>query len=332
MRSNHDQIRVEENRLKLRGQGDYVIYNEDCISSPDGPGGMLKRLARNSIACAIKSIPFGALFGYSMKMTDIGNNRDGIELHKDQFGLHMRFFFEQLYEVLQPGAISCIHIQQLYTTQVQHGYQGMRDFRGAVITLARNHGFQPHGEIAIPKNPQAVAQRLKKHSLLFVTAKRNSRALSPAANDYVLLFRKPGEGVEIAGMYDSKLNPKGWFSQEEWIKWASGTWGDIHEIDTLDGWRSARESDEEKHVCPLQLEVIRRCLLLYSAPGELVLDPFMGIGSTAYVALEQGRNVVGFELKESYHAMALRNIEKARREWATKGDGLFAALEAEVGA
>lgn len=237
----------------------------------------------------------------------------------------MRFFFDELYRVLKPGSLFCCHIQQLYTTIVQHGFQGMRDFRGAVITLAKNHGFLAHGEVAIPKNPQAVAQRLKKHSLLFVTGKKDSRNLSPAANDYVLFFRKPGEGAEIAGLYDPKINPDGWFTQEDWIKWAHGVWGDILEIDTLDGWRSARENDEEKHVCPLQLEVIRRCVLLYSAPGETVLDPFMGIGSTAYVALEQGRNAVGFELKESYYEMALRNIEKARREWSTETADLFSA-------
>jgi DNA modification methylase len=304
-----DQAAVEANRRRVRGQGTATILNQDCVT------GMLA-MADNSVDGAVSSIPFGALFGYSFKREDIGNNVDGVEMHAGQFALHMRFPLEQLYRVLRPGAVFCCHIQQLNTTQVQHGWQGMRDFRGAVVTLAANHGFEVKGEFVIPKNPQAVAQRRKLHSLLFVTAKRNSRDLTPAMNDYVLLFRKPGEGAAIPGMYDPKLNPQGWFTAEEWIRWACGVWPDIQEIDVLDGWRSARASDEERHVCPLQLEVIRRCLLLYTAPGETVLDPFMGIGSTAYVALEQGRNAVGFELKESYHALALRNLAKAQAEWA----------------
>ena len=246
------------------------IHFGDCIP------GMKEHCPDESIHCCITSIPFGALFMYSKKEADIGNNLDGIDLHAGQFGLHMRFFIEQLYRVLRPGSIACIHIQQLLMYKVQHGYMGMRDFRGSVITMFKNHGFQAHGEVAIVKNPQAVAQRLKLHSLMFITGKKDSRRLSPAMNDYVLFFKKPGEGVPVRGLYDKKTNPDGWFTQEEWIKWAHGCWTDIHEIDTLEGWRCAKESQEEKHVCPLQLEVIRRCMRLYTNPGDTVLDPFMG--------------------------------------------------------
>jgi len=286
-------------------QPDVRIFNEDCIT------GMSRRLQDESVHCVVTSIPFGALFMYSGKIEDIGNNIDGTDMHESQFGLHMRFFLEQLFRVLKPGSIACIHIQQLLRYKVQHGYMGMRDFRGSVIKMCEDHGFQPHGEVAIGKNPQAVAQRLKLHSLMFVTGKRDSRALVPAMNDYVLFFRKPGDGEPVRGLYDSKTNPGGWFTQEEWIKWAHGCWTDILEIDTLEGYRCAKESQEEKHVCPLQLEVIRRCLKLYTKPGDMVLDPFMGIGSTAYVAIELGRNCIGFELKESYHRMSLANVNKA---------------------
>lgn len=284
------------------------IWNEDCIA------GMKERISSETVHCCITSIPFGALFMYSGKTQDIGNNIDGTEMHASQFGLHMRFFIQQLFRVMTPGAVACIHIQQLLRYKVQHGFMGMRDFRGSVITMFELHGFQPHGEVAICKNPQAVAQRLKLHSLMFVTGKRDSRALAPAMNDYVLLFRKPGEGKAVRGLYDERVNPHGWFTQEEWIKWAHGCWTDIHEIDTLEGYRCAKEDQEEKHVCPLQLEVIRRCMKLYTAPGDMVIDPFMGIGSTAYVAVELGRRCIGFELKESYHRMALANIEKAQRK------------------
>lgn len=153
-------------------------------------------------------------------------------------------------------------------------------------------------------------------------------------NDYVLFFWKRDHADRekrdpVAGMVDGERNPGGWFTGEEWVKWARGVWDDILEIDTLDGWRNARASDEEKHVCPLQLEPIRRCVKLFTNPGELVLDPFMGIGSTAVVAIEQGRNALGFELKESYHGQAVRNCEKAlrERERALAGGGLFAGVE-----
>lgn len=282
------------------------IHFGDCIP------GMAEHCPDESIHCCITSIPFGALFMYSKKEADIGNNLDGINLHEGQFGLHMRFFIEQLHRVLRPGSVACIHIQQLLMYKVQHGYMGMRDFRGAVITMFKNHGFQAHGEVAIVKNPQAVAQRLKLHSLMFITGKKDSRRLAPAMNDYVLFFKKPGDGEPVRGLYDKNTNPDGWFTQEQWIKWAHGCWTDIHEIDTLEGYRCAKESQEEKHVCPLQLEVIRRCMLMYTAPGQTVLDPFMGIGSTAYVAVEQGRDCIGFELKESYHRMALANVKKAQ--------------------
>jgi DNA modification methylase len=342
------------------------IYNEDCIP------GMADKLADNSVDVCITSIPFGALFSYSHKPEDIGNNSDGIEMAEGQFALHMRFFIQQLYRVMKPGTIAAIHTQQLLTWKVQHGYMGMRDFRGAVISMFRNHGFQPHGEVAIPKNPQAVARRLNLHSLMFATAYRDSRGLAPAMNDYVLFFRKPGDGEAVQGIIEANreiklvepspiidyqlnglrkrikpeykfipyqietwneksgvqtktvtggehINPTGWFTKNDGIRWASGVWDDIQEIDTLDGFKCAREEDDERHVCPLQLSVIRRCLLLYSNPGDLCLDPFMGIGSTGYVCVEQGRSAVGFELKESYHAMAIKNIEKAKHIF--NGDG-----------
>lgn len=334
---------------------DVTIHHGDCIA------GMRDHLADGSVRCTVTSIPFGALFSYSHKPEDVGNCRDGVAFTGTQFGLHMRFFFAELERVTSPGCLVCIHVQQLNTTQLQHGHMGLRDFRGSVIEMARRHGFQPHGEVAIPKNPQRVAQVRKLHSLLFVTGKRDSRALSPANNDFVLFFRKPGDdGRPVRGLLDRRENPGGQFTKEEWIRWARGTWedipdddevqsldgydeviaalaseewrtsgvwGDILETDVLDGWRGARGSDEEKHVCPLQLSVIRRCLLLYTNPGDLVLDPFMGIGSTAVVALELGRPVVGFELKDSYHRMAQRNVEAWRRRLAEEKAGQATLFE-----
>lgn len=286
---------------------DLEIWCEDCIS------GMPARLGVESVDLIVTSIPFSNLFMYSGKLEDVGNSWDGTDSRDSHFGLHFRFAIEQMLSVLRPGCIVAIHVQQLLTTKVQHGHMGRRDFRGAVVDLVTSGGFDWVGEAAIPKNPQAMAQRQKLHSLLFVTGMRDSRALAPAVNDYVMMFRKPGEGVPVRCLFDRDRNPDGWVTREEWIRWASGVWSDIRETDTLEGWRTAGDEDDEKHVCPLQLEVIRRLVKLYTNPGDVVLDPFSGIGSTGFVALEQGRRYVGFELKESYWRQSLKNCEKARQ-------------------
>lgn len=285
------------------------IWNQDNIT------GMAEHLAPDSVDLTVTSIPFGSLFMYSGKQEDIGNNSDGIDMRASNFGLHMRFFIAQLLRVQRPGTNVCVHIQQLVTYTIQHGYSGRRDFRGAVIDLFSSGGFDWKGEVVIPKNPQVIAQRQHLHSLLFATGYRNARDLAPAVNDYIMIFQKPGDAPPVRALKDRHKNPDGWVSTDEWVAWAHGVWTDIRETDVLEGWQNGRDEDDEKHVCPLQLEVIRRCVRLYSNPGETVLDPFMGIGSTAAVAIEQGRQAVGFELKESYHRQAVRNAEKAR----TKG-------------
>lgn len=289
---------------------DFTIWGEDCVTAP-GQGGMRERLGPNSVDLTVTSIPFGALFQYSGKTEDIGNNEDGTDLARSFFGAHLRFFAEALHEVTRPGCLACIHIQQLVTYRIQHGFMGRRDLRGATVDVFEAAGFEWKGEVAIPKNPQVIAQRQKLHSLMFKTGKTNARMLAPAVNDYVLFFGKPGEAERVCALYDERENPEGWVTTEEWIRWASGVWDDIRETDVLENWSHGRDPDDEKHVCPLQLEVIRRCVKLWTNPGEVVLDPFMGCGSTAHVALEQGRRARGFELKESYHRIAERNAERA---------------------
>jgi DNA modification methylase len=311
----------------------YNIYNQDCVA------GMAERLQPESVDLMVSSIPFGALFMYSGKKEDIGNNHDGVDMMAGQFGLHMRFFVEQLFRVMKPGRNVCIHIQQLLKYKNQHGYMGRRDFRGAVIELFSRGGFEWTGECVIPKNPQVIAQRLSLHSLMFITAKTSATKLAPAVNDYVMIFQKPGEpSVPVPAMYDPDANPAGWMTSEQWIHWASGLWEDIQETDVLDGWKSARETDEEKHVCPLQLSVIFRLISMYSNPADIVLDPFMGIGSTAYVAmggktrdgvLREPRQAVGFELKETYYQLGLRNLGKLQAEQTEAKNDLFALAGVE---
>lgn len=304
----------------------FEVFNEDCIP------GMAERLDPESVSLCVTSPPFADLFTYSHKPEDVGNNPAGVDIRGSRFALNMRFWATQLLRVLEPGALACLHIQQLIATKVQHGFMGRRDFRGALIDIMTSAGYDWTGEVAIPKDPQIIAQRLKLHSLQFMTGKeRDARALAPAVNDYLMLFRKPGKGTNpVRCLYDPIDNPSGWVTQEQWIKWARGCWDDIRETDILPNWRDAREDPKEKHVCPLQLEVIRRCIQLYSNPGSIVCDPFSGIGSTGWVAIEQGRIYRGFDLKESYFAQSVENLEEAVRRRAVEIQDmpLFADLEA----
>lgn len=279
------------------------IHLGDCV-----PG--MADLEEGSVDLTVTSIPFGALFMYSGKNEDIGNNEDGTDLARGFFGAHLRFWAEQLLRVTRPGTNVCIHIQQLVTYRIQHGYMGRRDLRGATVDVMEASGFEWKGEVVIPKDPQVIAQRQKLHSLLFVTGKRDARQLAPAVNDFVLIFQRPGEAEPCPALADPKDNPDGWLTTEEWIRDAHGVWSDIRETEVLEGWQKGRDEDDEKHVCPLQLEVVRRCVKLYTNPGETVFDPFTGIGTVPYIAVELGRNGLGFELKESYHRQAVQNMGK----------------------
>lgn len=297
------------------------IYNEDCIA------GMAERVLDDSVHLTVTSIPFEELFTYSGKIEDVGNNGSTIDVRAGRFGLNLRFVIEQIYRVHAAGTNCCIHIQQLLAYKNQHGFIGRRDFRGAVIDLFMAGGFDFYGEVAIPKDPQAMAQRLNLISLQFKTGhSRSSTDWAMAPNDYVLIFKKPGEAAnKVRCLIDEDQNPGGWVTKDEWIRWAAGVWPDIDEFDIIDGARSAKEESEEKHVCPLQLEVIRRLIKLYSNPVSVqpdvrVLDPFMGVGSTAREAILLDRNVVGFELKESYFENALKNVDRARAHKESAGE------------
>lgn len=322
------------------------LHNRDCIT------GMHELLEPESIHLVVTSIPFEELFTYSGKVEDVGNNGSTVDIRAGRFALNMRFVVDGLYRVMAPGCNVCIHIQQLLAYKVQHGFMGRRDFRGAMVEVFTSKqpdgsAFQFTGEFVIPKNPQQAAQRLNLHSLQFKTGvSRNSCMLMPFVNDYVLIFQKPGEHpCPPKALFDPRKNPNGWMTTDEWVRDASGIWNDILEIDVLDGARGHKEVSQEKHVCPLQLEVIRRCVRLYTPPVEVfpqvrVLDPFMGIGSTAYVCaggkspmtkakVESPRNVVGFELKESYFAGSNAYVARALRQAQPVEDDrtMFDAIE-----
>jgi DNA modification methylase len=192
-------------------------------------------------------------------------------------------------------------VQQLATTKVTDGYVGLTDFRGDVIRAYLDNGWRFFGEVTVDKDPQAQAIRTKSHALMFVTKNKDSAGTRPALADYLLIFKKPG---------DNRVPIKTDVTNDEWIAWARPVWLDIKETNTLNA-RVAREAADERHICPLQLDFIERCVRLWSNPGETVLSPFAGIGSEGYVAIKRGRRFIGCELKPSYWQTAVENLQRA---------------------
>ena len=188
-------------------------------------------------------------------------------------------------------------------TMVHDGITGARDFRGEIIRRFVAEGWIFHGEVTIDKDPQAQAIRTKSKGLLFIQKERDRVWLRPALADYIVVLRKPGENA--VPIRDDQI------SNDEWISWARPIWYGVRESETLNV-AEAREQADERHIAPRQLEVLRRCIRLWTNPGDLVLDPFAGIGSTGYVAIENGRRFVGVELKPSYHRQAARNLGAAQ--------------------
>jgi DNA modification methylase len=261
----------------------------------------LAELPDNSIDLSVYSPPFASLFTYSPSVRDLGNSGD-----RQEFLDHYGFILREVYRLTRPGRLSCVHVQQLTTSKAMHGVTGLTDFRGDVIRAHQAAGWTFHGEVTVDKDPQAQAIRTKAHALMFVTKNRDSSGTRPGLADYLLLFRRPG---------DNAVPIKTDVSNDEWIEWARPVWLDIQETNTLNG-RQAREEADEKHVCPLQLDFIERCVRLWSNRGETVLSPFAGIGSEGYIAVKQGRRFIGCELKPSYWQTACRYLREVEDEIA----------------
>ena len=278
----------------------------------------LGELPDESIDMSVCSPPFASLFTYSPSIRDLGNCST-----RGEFIEHYRFIVEHQLRLTKPGRIACIHVQQLTTTKATHGFIGMSDFRGDVIRLFQDVGWIFHGEVTVWKDPQAQSIRTKAFALAFQTKNRDSASCRPALADYLLLFRKPGDNAVPI----SHEATRGEITNDDWIEWASPIWTDVQDGSQLtdDGhiapvWYGIKESDtlnvrvarddgDERHIAPLQLEFIRRCILLYSNPGELILTPFAGIGSELFVARKFGRRSIGCELKPSYWRTAVHNLE-----------------------
>ncbi len=327
---------MDYSERKEQGEG-WELYLGDSTE-------IIKGIESDSIGLSIFSPPFPGMYAYTNSTRDVGNVTKTADLIK-----HFAYMMDDLLRVTMPGRSCCIHLTQEPVFKGQDGYVGLRDFRGDVIRAMEKHGWIYYGEHTIDKDPQLKASRTKEHSLLFKTLSKDSSNVRAAMADYLLQFRKPGENPEpIEAGTHPRWNPDdGWITQDEWIEWAAPVWyrqatigksmgvgypsndqatSGIRETDVLSP-RRAREEDDEKHLCPLQLGVIERAVKLWSAPGDIVFSPFAGIGSEGYQALKLGRKFIGIELKPSYWEVACDNLELAIREREIENNGLFSEVE-----
>jgi hypothetical protein len=274
---------------------EYAAYNGDCIE-------VLAGTPPESMDYAIFSPPFSSLYTYTDSDRDMGNCRD-----EREFFRHFRFLTTLLYNVLKPGRLLSFHCMNLPTSKTRHGYIGIQDFRGMLIRSFQRAGFIYHSEVTIWKDPVTAMQRTKAIGLLYKQLRKDSNLSRQGIPDYLVTMRKPGVNpYPITKTHES-------FPVSLWQEYASPVWMDINPSETLQR-ESAREEKDERHIAPLQLEVIRRAVRLWTNPDDVVLSPFMGIGSEGYVSLQMRRRFVGIELKESYFKQATANLDAAITE------------------
>ena len=281
----------------------YALYNGDSTE-------VLTNFPDESIHLSVYSVPFASLYTYSNSERDLGNCKT-----TEEFYDHLGFIVAELFRTTKPGRISACHCMNIPAMKERDGYIGLKDFRGDLIRLFQKHGFIFHSEHCIWKDPLIEAVRTKAIGLMHKQLCKDSSMSRAGIPDYLLGFRKPGGNDEFISHSDGLTEfhgedePRtGILSHERWRRYASPVWMDCRMTNTLQ-YMSARESEDEKHICPLSLDVSRRAVQLWSNPGDVVLTPFMGIGSEVYSAVELGRMGVGIELKESYFNQAVKNIE-----------------------
>ncbi len=302
---------------------DYSIYNADTVE-------VAGFLPSDSVDFSIFSPPFESLYTYSNSDRDMGNSSGS-----DEFWDHYKYLIAEQFRVMAPGRLIAIHCMNLPTSKTNHGYIGIRDFRGEIIRAYSEAGFYYHSEVCIWKDPVVAMQRTKALGLLHKTIKKDSAMSRQGIADYLVVLRKPGENQKpIEGVLDHfvgedvppNFNPVDYGDGRRayvpandnaspidiWQRYASPIWSDISQTNTLQ-YQTARDSDDERHICPLQLDVIERALQLWSMPGDVVYSPFMGIASEGYVSIQLGRKFIGVELKASYFNLAKRNMEMASK-------------------
>ena len=294
----------------------FAVYNGDSVE-------VLKGISDNSIHYSISSIPFASLYTYSNSERDMGNCRS-----YGEFAEQYQFLGKEWFRVMMPGRLVSIHCMNIPAMKERDGYIGMKDFRGDVIRWMESIGFIYHAEVCIWKDPVVEMQRTKAIGLLHKQIKKDSTMSRMGIPDYLVTFRKPGENPERIE-HTNESYPVGHWQQvaaPAWNEYASPVWWDINQGDTLNR-NGAREEQDEKHICPLQLPVIERGVELWSNPNDIVLDPFDGIGSTGYQAVKMGRRHIGVELKGSYFKMASENLKLAEEEYKASQNPAQTAMD-----
>jgi len=318
-------------QVKDYAQGkNYIVYNADCVE-------VARNLDDNSVGFIVYSPPFSSLYTYSNDERDMGNCKND-----DEFFMHFGFLIKEMYRMLQPGRLMAVHCMNLPTSKQNDGFIGIKDFRGDLIRAFQAEGFIYHSEVCIWKDPVVAMQRTKALGLLHKTIKKDSSMSRQGIADYLVVMRKPGENENpISGELEYYVGdePPAGFREvvradgaslwivagdgatniDTWQRYASPVWMDINQTRTLQ-YQNARATDDERHIAPLQLDVIERAMQLWSKEGDVVYSPFTGIGSEGYVALQMGRKFIGTELKESYFALAKRNLDEAEN---VKQESLF---------
>lgn len=311
----------------------FHVYNADCIE-------VARQLPDECIGFSVYSPPFSSLYTYSNSDRDMGNTKS----HSEFFEQY-KFLIKEKLRITKPGRLTAVHCMNLPTTKGRDGFIGMYDFRGEIIRAHIEAGWIYHSEVCIWKDPVLAMQRTKALGLLHATIKKDSSMSRQGIPDHVVIFRKPGDNAEpITGEFkyyvgeldlneyikrespesisgqkfvsfersdNRKLQKRGSGSSiDVWQHYASPVWFDINQTNTLQ-FKSARDNDDERHICPLQLDVIERCNQLWSKEGDVVFSPFLGIGSEGYVAIQMGRKFIGTELKASYFQLAVKNLQQA---------------------
>jgi DNA modification methylase len=271
---------------------DWKLFHADTVE-------VARDLPADSVDFSVFSPPFASLYTYSASERDMGNCKG-----TEDFFEHYRYLIREQLRAMRPGRNIAIHCMLMPTSKERHGYIGLQDFRGDIIRAYQSEGFIFHSEVVIWKDPVTAMQRTKALGLLWKQIKKDSAMSRQGIPDYVVTMRKPGVNTRPVSHTPEE------FPVDVWQKYASPVWMDIDPSDTLQ-YQSAREEEDERHICPLQLGVIRRCIALWSKPGDVVWSPFAGIGSEGYVALQMGRKFIGAELKKSYYEQAARNLSLA---------------------
>lgn len=274
------------------GNGQWHLHEGDCIPH------MLEDMEPESMDMAVFSPPFPALYAYTSEACDIGNSED----LRHEAKLHFRYFYQGLARVLKPGRVAIVHVMQIPRLK-RSGEVGLHDFRGLNIRLGERAGLVYEYDWVVRKNPQAQAIRTKSRELQFSGLESDRAKSRGTLGDYLIKFR-------AAGVNEVAVDSEEQVSRNDWIEWAECCWWNIKETDTLNT-RNAKSEEDVKHICPLQLPVIRRLVKLYSNPGEIVFSPFAGIGSEGYEALRHGRRFYGCEIKPEYIAECKKNLERA---------------------